>query len=96
MPITIGQSYGGQPAPITMHDAQRWNEKMYKKLGFMALMKSQGKMHKVESYFKSIGDLIDSINARRAGINDSEKLRDLNITLDRAKLLQTFATKLLA
>jgi len=108
MPITIGQSYGGQPAalppapapapapaPITMHDAQRWNGKMYKKLGFMALAKSQGKMHKVASYFKSIEDLIDSINARRAGINDAEKLRDLNTTLDRAKLLKDFANKLL-
>jgi hypothetical protein len=82
--------------PITMHDAQRWNGKMYKKLGFMALMKSQGKMHKVVSYLKSIEDLIASINARMAGIKDAEKLRDLNTTLDRAKLLKDFATKLLA
>jgi hypothetical protein len=93
----------GQPAnyvpiavPITMHDAQRWNGKMYKKLGFMALAKSQGKMHKVESYLKSIDDLIASINARIAGIQDEEKKRDLNTTLDRAKLLHGFAQKLLA
>jgi hypothetical protein len=79
-----------------MHDAQRWNGKMYKKLGFMALAKSQGKMHKVESYLKSIDDLIASINARIAGIQDEEKKRDLNTTLDRAKLLHGFAQKLLA
>jgi len=82
--------------PITMHDAQRWNGKMYKKLGFMALMKTQGKMHKVESYLKSIEDLIASINARMAGIKDEEKIRDLNTTLDKAMKLRGFAQKLLA
>ena len=83
-------------APITMHDAQRWNAKMYKKLGFMALMKSQGKLHKVESYLKSIEDLIASINARMDGIKDEEKLRDLKTTLDKANQLRGFAQKLLA
>ena len=102
MPAPTGQpadqsaSYVPIATPITMHDAQRWNGKMYKKLGFMALMKSQGKMHKVESYLKSIDDLIASINARIVGIKEEEKLRDLKTTLDRAIQLKGFAQRLLA
>jgi hypothetical protein len=92
----LSSTYVPIVVPITMKDCGRWMAKMYKKLGWMALAKSQGKLHKVDSYLKSIEDLIGSIEMRLAQIKEEEKKYDINIELERARKLKGFAEKLLA
>jgi hypothetical protein len=92
----LSSTYVAIVVPITMKDCGRWMAKMYKKLGWMALAKSQGKLHKVDSYLKSIEDLIGSIEMRLAQIKEEEKKYDISIELERARKLKGFAEKLLA
>jgi len=92
----LSSTYVPIVVPITMKDCGRWMAKMYKKLGWMALAKSQGKLHKVDSYLKSIEDLIGSIEMRLSQIREEDKKYDINIELERARKLKGFAERLLA
>jgi len=92
MPIVITSTAvtqrGGEPAPeyvgvatpVTTKGLMKWSHKMHTKLAYMALAKSQGKLHKVDSYKKSLQDWLASVDKKIAEVKSEDHKADLEIT----------------
>jgi hypothetical protein len=79
----------------TMKWLSKWHAKMYKKLGWMALKKSQGKKYKVRCYLRTINDLIASAKLKISELTDPDLIDDAKIILNNSTKLRHFAEKLL-
>lgn len=85
----------GIPTKVTMRWLSKWHVKMYQKLGWMALKRSEGKRYKVKCYLRSINDLIASGNKKINELRDSDNIIDAKIILSNSLKLKEFAQKLL-
>ena len=74
----------------------KWYAKKYKKLGWMALLKSEGSVKEIKSYVSNIADLHATILKKMKEIKDDDKLYDLKIILRNTEKLRNFADILLS
>jgi len=79
--------YAGIATPVTTKGLMKWAHKMHSKLAYMSLAKSQGKLHKVESYKKSLLDWMASAVKKLDDLKSEDHKTDLQITIDNVKLL---------
>jgi len=85
----------GIATKTTMKWLSKWHAKMYKKLGWMALKKSQGKKYKVRCFLRTINDLIASAKLKISELTDPDLIDDAKIILNNSTKLRHFAEKLL-
>ena len=85
----------GIATKVTMKWFCKWHTKMYKKLGWMALKKSEGKKYKVKCYLRSINDLIASGNKKINELTDPDNITDAKVIYNNCLKLKGFAEKLL-
>ena len=93
--ITEGNTEEGIATKVTMKWLGMWHSKMFKKLGWMALKKSDGKKYKVRCYLRTINDLIASGQKKINELTDPDNLIDAKIIYNNSLKLKRFAEKLL-
>jgi hypothetical protein len=85
----------GIPTKVTMKWLSKWHAKMYEKLGWMALRKSEGKKYKIKCYLRSINDLIASAKKKINDLTETDFINDARIILSNSQKLKQFAEILL-
>ena len=85
----------GVATKVTMKWLSKWNAMLYSKLGWMALVKSEGKKYKVKCYLRYINDLIASGKMKIGELTDPDSINDAKIIYNNSKKLKHFAEKLL-
>ena len=87
----MGEAYNAIATDVTMRGLEKWHVVMFEKFGWMLLAKTEGKLHKVDSYMNSIDDLIASLNLKLGKVNENDRKYDLNVILTNVKILQDSA-----
>ena len=64
---------------VTMKWLSKWHAMLYSKLGWMALVKSEGKKYKVRCYLRFINDLIASGKKKISELTDPDNITDAKI-----------------
>lgn len=77
----------------TFHGLHCWYEAKFEKLGWMVLAKEKGYDYKLESYKRSLDDLLKSIEHVMAEYEDNDHKHDLQVLHDNVKCLQDFVAK---
>lgn len=77
----------------TMEGIQRWYAIEFKKLGWMVLAKAKKQDYKIDTYKKSIADLIQSTKHVMNEYANSDRKHDLNVILMNLEQLQLFVNK---
>jgi len=85
----------GTATPVTMKWLSKWYAMLYSKLGWMALVKSEGKKYKVRCYLRFINDLIASGRKKINELTDPDSIEDAKIIYNNSLKLKHFAEKLL-
>jgi predicted lipoprotein len=81
------------PQSNTMEGIQRWYAIEFKKLGWMVLAKAKNQTYKIDTYKRSIADLIQSTKHVMNEYANSDRKHDLNVLLMNLKQLQLFVNK---
>lgn len=77
----------------TMEGIQRWYAIEFKKLGWMVLAKAKNQDYKIDTYKKSIADLIRSTKHVMDEYANSDRKHDLNVILMNLEQLRLFVNK---
>ena len=83
------------PNKVTNCGLQHWMKMKFEHLGWMCLAQSHGNNLKVKAYFESLKSLISSIEQKIKDVHEKDRKDDLEITLQKTKLLKRTAWKLL-
>lgn len=72
---------------------QRWHDEMFEKLGWMVLAKEKGMDYKIDTYKKSLDNLIKTIKHVSSEYEDHNRKHDLHVLLRDVECLESFVTK---
>jgi len=93
--VSESNTEDGIATKVTMKWLSKWHAMLYSKLGWMALVKSEGKKYKVKCYLRFINDLIASGKKKINELTDPDNITDAKIIYNNSLKLKIFAEKLL-
>ena len=93
--VSESNTEAGIATKVTMKWLSKWHAMLYSKLGWIALVKSEGKKYKVKSYLRFINDLIASGKKKINELTDPDNITDAKIIYNNSLKLKGFAEKLL-
>lgn len=77
----------------TFHGVHKWYKHTFEKLGWMVLADAKGYDYKVETYKKSIDNLIKTMEHLMTEYENHNRLHDLRVLLMNTKVLQEHVEK---
>lgn len=78
----------------TFEGLHKWSNHAYKHLGYMVLAQHEGNKSQIKVYVESISRLEKAIISKITSTYDADRVQDLEILLEHARVLKTVAKAL--